>query len=141
MPIILLAALAFILYRSATDLAEKLTFEPAGFNLQKGILSLRIKNPTETSATVQNVSGSIYANQIRIGSYQVSQSFVIPAFKAAVIDVKIDLDKIEVFNQVVQLLSNGQIPKISITGSIGTSVGRIAFENVLVEKNNILKNA
>ena len=141
MPLLLLAALGFILYKSASELTDKLSFEPTGFNLSQQILSLKIKNPTETSATIRNVYGSIYANKIRIGSYTVGKPFIIPAFSSAIIDIKIDLDKIEVFNQIVSVLQSGQTPAISISGNIGTSLGKIAFENSIVEKTNLLKNA
>jgi len=141
MEFLLVAALAFIIYKSATDLTDKISFEPTGFNLSRSILSLKIKNPTETSATVQNVSGSIYSNNIRVGNFLVSSAFTIPAFSSAVIDIKIDLDKIEVFNQIISVISSGQTPKISITGYIGTSLGRVAFENTFIEKTNFLKNA
>ena len=123
--LVAIAGVLYLLYKSGSDLSDKITFEPAGLDLKKGILSLRLKNPTENSATVKNVQGSIYSNKIKVGSYFISKAFTIPSFSAIVIDVKIDLDKVEVFNQITQTLKTGASPKITITGIIGTSFGNI----------------
>lgn len=133
-----IAGVLYLLYKSGSDLSDKLTFEPAGLDLKKGILSLRLKNPTENSATVKNVQGSIYSNKIKVGSYFIKQAFTIPSFSAIVIDVKIDLDKVEVFNQITQTLKTGASPKITITGIIGTSFGNIPFDNTIIESTKLI---
>ena len=133
MPLIALAFLGYLLYSSATKLSDAISFEPVGFKLSQQILQLKIINPTDTSATVQGVSGYINANRIRIGSYQVADRFIVPAFGSVIINVRLNLDKMEVFSQITSLLTTKKVPEISVTGSISTSVGSIDFENQLVK--------
>lgn len=138
--LILFAGVGYLIYSSASKLTDSISFEPAGFKLKSETLFLKIINPTDTQATVLNVAGTIFSGKVRIGSYQVSNRFTIPAFGSLVIPVKLNLDKIEVAFQLIDVLKAGKVPAISITGSIGTTVGNISFENTIVDKIDI-KNA
>jgi LEA14-like dessication related protein len=138
--LILLAGLGYLIYSESSKLTDNISFEPAGFKLKSETLFLKIINPTDTSATVNNVTGSIFSGKVKIGTYQVSNRFTIPEFGSLVIPVKLNLDKVEVAFQVIDVLKARKVPAISITGSIGTSVGNIAFENTIVDKID-LKNA
>ncbi len=140
MPLLLIAALGLLLYKSAMKLTN-ISFAPVGFKLSSQILQLKITNPSDTTATVNSVSGSIYAGLIKIGTYSIPNKFTIPAFNSIVLDVKLNLDPVEVINQVVTVIQNKKTPQISISGSIGTSLGSINFNNTIVQTLDITSYA
>lgn len=132
---------AYLFYNAGTNLSDKITFEPVGFNLSQAQLTLRLKNPTDTSAKIQSVSGLILSNGKSIGTYNVVSPFDIPARSAVVIKIKIKLNAQSVVEQISNVLLSGKTPVISINGKIGTMFGSVSFDNTLVESANFLKNA
>lgn len=132
---------AYLFYNAGTNLSDKIAFEPVGFNLGQSLLTLRIKNPTDTSAKIQSVAGLILSNGKPIGTYNVVSPFDIPARSAVVIKIKLRLNAQSVVEQISNVLLSGKTPVISISGKIGTMFGAVSFDNTLVESTNFLKNA
>jgi LEA14-like dessication related protein len=139
LPLVLLGGFAYLVYQSANELTEKISFSPVGVSLKESTLKLKIDNPTNTTATIQRVSGSILANGVKIGTYSINDPFKIPANNSIVILVKIKLDALSVLNQVSSLLQIGKTPKISVSGKIKTSLASVDFENDLVDSKSLTK--
>lgn len=138
--IALASIVAYLFYSAGTNLSDKISFSPVSFNLAQSLLTLKITNPTDTSAKISSVEGVILAGGKFIGSYKVTSPFQIPARSAANIKVKIKLDAPAVITQISDVLLSGKTPVVSITGKIGTLFGSVKFENTLVESTNFYKS-
>lgn len=137
-PIILLGGLAYLIYSSATNLSDKISFAPVGISLRDGILKLKITNPTDTTAKIERVNGFIYANKSKVGTYDVDKSFTIPAKNSIILNVKFKLNGLNIYTELANLLIAKKTPKIAISGKIKTSITSIDFENTLVD--NVVLN-
>lgn len=149
MQILLYALGGYMLYKQvagSSKLADSLTYEVAAVRLNTSgitafsapiIVDLVINNPTNETATVQGIQGTVNDKATIIGSYSYAQPFTIPANKAVKLALNCRIENWSVLSTIINIVKSKQVPGLIIKGGINTSFGTISFDYPINDKINL----
>lgn len=141
LPILIVGGiLAASLYKQSTVLVNALNFTPKRFSINKNsfglfetkaTMILNLQNNSNVTAKIDSVVGNIITNGAPVGRYEILKPFNIPGKNNVDLSVTVFLYNKDFITNIVNLITSGKTPAISLSGDIRTNLGTQSFQNEL----------
>jgi hypothetical protein len=130
-PILIIGAVAYLLYQQGNNLQEQLSYSPAGVRFYREGTSIKldykldIENRSNQRLKIDSIDGKVFYQGKEVGTFLMANPATVEPLKTTQLTINTRFSSIDVLSAIYSNWQNKQKPVLTLTGGIQTALGRV----------------